>query len=111
MVRSSIVKILKKIEVCIFMHCYYIFFRFIYFFFIIIITYSNENTSYFCKEIMKSSKGHGSTILWGELPPRETLKQEIITPDIIENVWRQVMDEANNTDCDYQIDRQPEYIQ
>lgn len=83
----------------------------LYLFSIIIITNSNENTSYFCKEIMKSSKGHGSTILWGELPPKETLKQEIITPDIIENVWRQVMDEANNTDCDYQIDRQPEYIQ
>ncbi|XP_046814440.1 STAGA complex 65 subunit gamma-like [Vespa crabro] len=60
---------------------------------------------------MKSSKSYGSTVLWGELPPRETLKQEVITPDIIENVWRQVMDEANNTDCDYQIDRQPEYIQ
>ncbi|XP_043491669.1 uncharacterized protein LOC122517377 [Polistes fuscatus] len=62
-------------------------------------------------EMMKSSKAHGSPVLWGELPPRETWKQEVITPDIIENVWRQVMDEANNTDCDYQIDRQPEYIQ
>ncbi|XP_015181222.1 PREDICTED: uncharacterized protein LOC107068902 isoform X1 [Polistes dominula] len=61
-------------------------------------------------EMMKSSKAHGSPVLWGELPPKETWKQEVITPDIIENVWRQVMDEANNTDCDYQIDRQPEYI-
>ncbi|GAB1867439.1 STAGA complex 65 subunit gamma [Camponotus japonicus] len=57
---------------------------------------------------MKSSKS--SSGLWGELP-REMLKQEIITPDLIENVWRQAMDDSNNTDCDYRIDRQPEYLQ
>lgn len=62
---------------------------------------------------MKSTKNLNSSGLWGELPPRETFKQEIITPDIIENVWRQVMDASSNTDCDYQnqIDRQPEFIQ
>ncbi|XP_053976201.1 uncharacterized protein LOC128874979 isoform X1 [Hylaeus volcanicus] len=60
---------------------------------------------------MKSTKNIGSGTLWGELPARETLKPEVITPDIIENVWRQVMEELNNVDCDFQIDRQPEYIQ
>ncbi|XP_034196234.1 uncharacterized protein LOC117611900 isoform X2 [Osmia lignaria lignaria] len=60
---------------------------------------------------MKSNKNSGTGSLWGELPARETLKQEVITPDIIENVWRQVMEESNNTDCDFQMDRQPEYIQ
>lgn len=39
------------------------------------------------------------------------LKQEVVTPDLIENVWRQVMDDSNSTDCDYRIDRQPEYLQ
>lgn len=58
---------------------------------------------------MKSSKSLSG--LWGELPSREMLKQEIITPDLIENVWRQAMDDSNNTDCDYRIDRQPEYLQ
>ncbi|KMQ94752.1 staga complex 65 subunit gamma [Lasius niger] len=58
---------------------------------------------------MKSSKSLGG--LWGELPSREMLKQEIITPDLIENVWRQAMDDSNNTDCDYRIDRQSEYLQ
>lgn len=60
---------------------------------------------------MKSNKASGTEVLWGELPARETHKQEIITPDIIENMWRQVMDESNSTDCDYQMDCQPEYIQ
>ncbi|KZC09257.1 PREDICTED: uncharacterized protein LOC107187593 [Dufourea novaeangliae] len=60
---------------------------------------------------MKSAKNAGTGTLWGELPARETLKQEVITPDIIENIWRQVMEESNNTDCDYQMDSQPEYIQ
>lgn len=60
---------------------------------------------------MKSSKGFVTESHWGELPVRETHKQEVITPDIIENVWRQVMDESNNIDCDYQIDTQPEFIQ
>lgn len=60
---------------------------------------------------MKSTKNSGIGSLWGELPARETLKQEVITPDIIENVWRQVMEESNNPDCDFQIDRQSEYIQ
>lgn len=58
---------------------------------------------------MKSSKIH--TSLWGELPPRETLKQEVITPDIIENIWRQVMDDSTSAECDYQFDGHPEYIQ
>ncbi|XP_003693938.2 uncharacterized protein LOC100871771 isoform X2 [Apis florea] len=60
---------------------------------------------------MKSTKNSGTGSLWGELPARETLKQEVITPDIIENVWRQVMEESNNPDCDFQVDRQSEYIQ
>ncbi|XP_078047265.1 uncharacterized protein LOC144475332 isoform X2 [Augochlora pura] len=60
---------------------------------------------------MKSAKNVGAGSLWGELPARETLKQEIITPDIIENIWRQVMEESNNSDCDYQMERQPDYIQ
>lgn len=60
---------------------------------------------------MKSSKNLGSGSLWGELPARETHKQEVITPDIIENVWRQVVEESNNADCDFQMDEQPEYIQ
>ncbi|XP_043256185.1 STAGA complex 65 subunit gamma-like isoform X2 [Colletes gigas] len=60
---------------------------------------------------MKSTKNIGTGLLWGELPARETLKPEVITPDIIENVWRQVMEDSNNVDCDFQIDRQPEYIQ
>lgn len=57
---------------------------------------------------MKSSKSIGG--LWGELPSRDMLKQEIITPDLIENVWRQAMEELNDTDCDYRTDRQPEYV-
>lgn len=48
---------------------------------------------------------------WGELAPRETHKQEVITPDIIENIWRQVMDDSTSNDCDYQNDKQSEYIQ
>ncbi|XP_076626785.1 uncharacterized protein LOC143344512 isoform X2 [Colletes latitarsis] len=60
---------------------------------------------------MKTTKNIGTGLLWGELPARETLKPEVITPDIIENVWRQVMEDSNNVDCDFQIDRQPEYIQ
>jgi len=60
---------------------------------------------------MKSNKSLSNGGLWGELPAREMLKQEVITPDLIENVWRQVMDDSNSTDCDYRIDRQPEYLQ
>ncbi|KOC61942.1 STAGA complex 65 subunit gamma [Habropoda laboriosa] len=60
---------------------------------------------------MKSAKNTGTGSLWGELPARETVKQEVITPDTIENVWRQVMEESSNIDCDFQMDRQPEYIQ
>lgn len=60
---------------------------------------------------MKSNKNVSNGGLWGELPAREMLKQEVITPDLIENVWRQVIDESNNTDCDYRNDRQPEYLQ
>lgn len=60
---------------------------------------------------MKPSKSSSNGGTWGELPARETFKQEVITPDIIENVWRQVMDDTNTTDCDYRIDRQPEYLQ
>ncbi|XP_024227359.1 uncharacterized protein LOC100740278 isoform X3 [Bombus impatiens] len=57
---------------------------------------------------MKSTKNIGTGTLWGELPARETLKQEVITPDVIENIWRQVMEESNNSDCDFQVDRQAE---
>ncbi|XP_071638367.1 uncharacterized protein [Temnothorax longispinosus] len=60
---------------------------------------------------MKSHKSLGTGGLWGELPAREMLKQEVITPDLIENVWRQVMDDSNSTDCDYRNDRQPEYLE
>ncbi|XP_032671580.1 uncharacterized protein LOC116844304 isoform X2 [Odontomachus brunneus] len=60
---------------------------------------------------MKSSKNFSHGALWGELPAREMLKQEVITPDIIENVWRQVIDDSNNPDCDYRNDRQTEYLQ
>ncbi|KAL0106726.1 hypothetical protein PUN28_015340 [Cardiocondyla obscurior] len=60
---------------------------------------------------MKSNRNLSSGGLWGELPAREMLKQEVITPDLIENVWRQVIDDSNNTDCDYRNDRQPEYIE
>lgn len=59
---------------------------------------------------MKSSKNVITGSLWGELPARETLKQEIITPDIIENVWRQVLQESSD-DCDYPLDNESEYIQ
>ncbi|CAG5074847.1 Similar to Supt7l: STAGA complex 65 subunit gamma (Mus musculus) [Cotesia congregata] len=65
---------------------------------------------------MKSSKNNGSssTILWGELPTRENHKQEVITPDIIENIWRQVLDDcgSNNSEMDnYQTEPHPEFIQ
>lgn len=64
---------------------------------------------------MKSSKSTRLNKLhWGELVPRDTHKQEIITPDIIDNVWRQVLDESNNSECDYmdyEHERQPKYIQ
>ncbi|CAL7944994.1 unnamed protein product [Xylocopa violacea] len=60
---------------------------------------------------MKSIKNTATGSLWGELPARETLKQEVITPDIIENVWRQVMEESNSSDCDFQMDRQLDCIQ
>lgn len=60
---------------------------------------------------MKSSKNVGIGSLWGELPARATLKQEVITPDIIENVWRQVMEESNNSDNDLLIDKQSDHIQ
>lgn len=65
----------------------------------------------FISIIMKSSKTLTSGTLWGELPARERLKQEVITPDLIENIWRQVLDDTNNPDFDYGIDRQPEYLQ
>lgn len=60
---------------------------------------------------MKPSKIVSYNGLWGELPPKETEKQEVIAPEIIENIWRQVMDESNNSDCDYQMNKQPEFIQ
>lgn len=65
----------------------------------------------FFSYMMKSIKNLSSDGLWGELPAREMLKQEVITPDLIENVWRQVMDDSNSTDCDYRNDQQPEYLQ
>ncbi|XP_066585934.1 STAGA complex 65 subunit gamma-like isoform X2 [Prorops nasuta] len=60
---------------------------------------------------MKSSKGSGTSSLWGELPVRETLKQEVITPDIIENIWRQVMDDTNKKDSEFPIDKHFDYVQ
>ncbi|XP_008552335.1 STAGA complex 65 subunit gamma [Microplitis demolitor] len=66
---------------------------------------------------MKSSKnnnGSGTTILWGELPTRENHKQEIITPDIIENIWRQVLDDCNYSNDNlnnYQTEQPPQFIQ
>ncbi|XP_034944623.1 uncharacterized protein [Chelonus insularis] len=60
---------------------------------------------------MKSSKNIGVGVSWGELPTRETHKQEVITPDIIENIWRQVLDDCNSTECDYQTDQDQEFIQ
>ncbi|XP_014488596.1 PREDICTED: uncharacterized protein LOC106751876 isoform X1 [Dinoponera quadriceps] len=63
------------------------------------------------RDPMKTSKNFAHGSLWGELPAREMLKQEVITPDIIENVWRQVIDDSNNPDCDYRNDRQTEYLQ
>ena len=56
---------------------------------------------------MKSSKNVNPGRLWGELPVRETHKQEVITPDFIENVWRQVLEESNNSESDYHIHRHP----
>ncbi|XP_063979850.1 STAGA complex 65 subunit gamma-like [Diachasmimorpha longicaudata] len=60
---------------------------------------------------MKSSRNLSAGAHWGELPARETHKQEVITPDIIENIWRQVLDDSNGADCDYQTERQTEFIQ
>ncbi|KAF7996526.1 hypothetical protein HCN44_002158 [Aphidius gifuensis] len=48
-------------------------------------------------------------IHWGELAPRETHKQEVITPDIIDNIWRQVIDDSSTNDCDYQ-NEQSEFL-
>lgn len=53
---------------------------------------------------MKSSKSLSKNGLWGELPPRDMIKPEVIRPDLIENVWRQVLDDSNNTDSDYRLD-------
>lgn len=61
---------------------------------------------------MKSSKNLAAGVHWGELPAREVHKHEVITPDIIENVWRQVLEDSNSSDCDYLGDtKQPEFIQ
>lgn len=48
---------------------------------------------------------------WGELPPRETHKQEIITPDVIENVWRQVIEETKESNSEIQSNNQVEHFQ
>lgn len=76
---------------------------------------NNSVSSQSIDSAMKSSKSLSNGGLWGELPAREMLKynhtQEMITPDIIENIWRQVIDDSNNSDCDYRIDKQPEYLQ
>ncbi|XP_020285256.1 STAGA complex 65 subunit gamma-like isoform X2 [Pseudomyrmex gracilis] len=60
---------------------------------------------------MKSSKIVNTSGLWGELPAREMLKQEVITPDRIENIWRQVANDSNNADDHRRMDKQPEYLQ
>ena len=51
--------------------------------------------------MMKSSKNFSSGNLWGELPARELHKQEVITPDIIENIWRTVLEDSDNPGGDY----------
>ncbi|XP_046747855.1 STAGA complex 65 subunit gamma-like [Diprion similis] len=62
---------------------------------------------------MKSSKCSTTAAgaHWGELPTRETHKQEIITPDVIENIWRQVIEDTKSSDFDFQTDNQVEYFQ
>ncbi|XP_011866259.1 PREDICTED: uncharacterized protein LOC105561138 [Vollenhovia emeryi] len=61
---------------------------------------------------MKSNKNVSDEKPWGELEPKEdVVKQEVVTPDLIETIWRQVMDDSNSTDCDYRNDRQSEYLQ
>lgn len=58
-----------------------------------------------------ANRSIGVDMHWGELPSREMHKQEVITPDIIENIWRQVLDDTTGTECDYQSDQQSEFIQ
>ncbi|XP_051172437.1 uncharacterized protein LOC127288817 [Leptopilina boulardi] len=53
---------------------------------------------------MKPSKTTLTGTHWGELPVRELHNQEVITPDIIENIWRQVL-EAN---ADNSVDNKEE---
>lgn len=53
---------------------------------------------------MKPSKINSTGAHWGELPVREVHNQEIISPDIIENIWRQVL-EAN---ADNSVDHKEE---
>ncbi|XP_048511580.1 uncharacterized protein LOC105685900 isoform X1 [Athalia rosae] len=62
---------------------------------------------------MKSSKCNapGTGNHWGELPARETHKQEIITPDVIENIWRQVIEDTKDSGFDFQPDVQAEHFQ
>lgn len=63
---------------------------------------------------MKSNKcvsSAGTGTHWGELPAREIHKPEIITPDVIENVWRQVIEETKNSEFDFQPDNQTEHFQ
>ena len=60
--------------------------------------------------MMKSTKSFSTVNHWGELPVRELQKQEVITPDIIENVWAQVMEDSDNPDCNYQSSSQENYI-
>ncbi|XP_033216673.1 STAGA complex 65 subunit gamma-like isoform X2 [Belonocnema kinseyi] len=51
--------------------------------------------------MMKPTKTSSTGPLWGELPARELHKQEVITPDIIENIWRTVLEDSDNPGGDY----------
>lgn len=51
--------------------------------------------------MMKPTKTSSTGTLWGELPARELHKQEVITPDIIENIWRTVLEDSDNPGGDY----------
>ncbi|KAL7303282.1 hypothetical protein TKK_0004476 [Trichogramma kaykai] len=68
-----------------------------------------------------SPKKRENSRLWGELPPKETAEdndpeqenaiKEVFSSDVVEGIWRQVMDEYNSSDCDYQNHKQSEFIQ
>lgn len=59
--------------------------------------------------MMKPTKNSSTGTHWGEFPARELHKQEVITPDIIENIWRQVLEA--NADNSAEEMREKDYIQ